>query len=64
MHGPNHSAVMQRIQAQHFSFSISGFGIGLSKGLAETRYALQPFFERLFPALLIALGALLMVYVE
>src|SRR6267143_894303 len=40
MHGPNHSVVMQRIQAQHFSFSISGFGISLSKGLAETRYAL------------------------
>ncbi len=64
MHGPNHSAVMQRIQAQHFSFSMAGFGIGLSKGLAETRFTLQPFFERLFPALLIALGALLMVYVE
>jgi hypothetical protein len=55
---------MQRIQAQHFSFSMAGFGIGLSKGLAETRFTLQPFFERLFPALLIALGALLMVYVE
>jgi len=64
MHGPHHSAVMQRIQAQHFSFSMAGFGIGLSKGLAETRLRWQPFFERLFPALLIALGALLMVYVE
>ncbi len=64
MHGPHHSAVMQRIQAQHFSFSMAGFGIGLSKGLAETRFTWQPFFERLFPALLIALGALLMVYVE
>jgi len=60
---------MQRIQAEHFSFSIAGFsiagfGIGLSKGLAESKFAWQPFFERLFPALLIALGALLMVYVE
>ena len=64
MHGPHHSAVMQRIQAQHFSFSMAGFGIGLSKGLAETRLKWQPFFERLFPALLITLGALLMVYVE
>jgi putative copper resistance protein D len=64
MYGANHSAVMQRIQAQHFSFSMAGFGIGLSKGLAETRFTLQSFFERLFPALLIVLGALLMVYVE
>jgi len=64
MHGPHHLAVMQRIQVQHFSFSIAGFGIGLSKGLAETKFTWQPFFERLFPALLIALGALLMVYVE
>ena len=64
MHGPSHSAIMQRIQAEHFSFSIAGFGIGLSKGLAETKFAWQPFFERLFPALLVALGALLMVYVE
>jgi hypothetical protein len=64
MHGPHHSAAMQQIQAQHFSFSMAGFGIGFSKGLAETRFTWQPFFERLFPALLIALGALLMVYVE
>jgi len=64
MHGAHHSAVIERIQAQHFSFSMAGFGIGLSKGLAETRFKWQPFFERLFPALLIVLGALLMVYVE
>ena len=64
MHGPHHLASMQRIQAQHFSFSIVGFGIGISKGLAETKFTWQPFFERLFPALLIVLGALLMVYVE
>jgi len=64
MHGPNHMEVMQRIQSEHFSFSIVGFGIGLSTGLARTRFAWQSFFERLFPALLITLGALLMVYVE
>jgi copper resistance protein D len=64
MHGPHHLASIQRIQTQHFSFSIVGFGIGLSKGLAETKFRWRPFFERLFPALLIALGALLLVYVE
>lgn len=64
MDGPNHMELMQRIQSEHFSFSIVGFGIGLSRGLAETRFAWQSFCERLFPALLITLGALLLVYVE
>lgn len=64
MHGPNPMELMHRIQSEHFSYSIAGFGIGLSKGLAETRFAWRPFFERLFPALLMVLGALLMVYVE
>ncbi|HKW35433.1 MAG TPA: hypothetical protein VJN92_20645 [Candidatus Acidoferrum sp.] len=64
MHGPNPMELMHRIQSEHFSYSIAGFGIGLSKGLAETRFAWKPFFEQLFPALLMVLGALLMVYVE
>ena len=64
MHSPNHMEIMARIQSEHFSYAIAGIGIGLSKGLSETRFAWRPFFERLFPALLIVLGALLMVYVE
>lgn len=64
MHGPNHVELMRRIQSEHFSFSIAGFGIGLSKGLAETKSVWSSFFERLFPALLMVLGALLLTYVE
>ena len=64
MHGPNHMELMRRIQSQHFSFAVAGFGIGLSKGLAETKSAWRSFFERLFPALLMVLGALLLVYSE
>ena len=64
MHGANHMEIMQRIQSEHFSFAISGFGIALSKGLSETRFAWKAFFAQLFPALLMVLGALLMVYVE
>jgi hypothetical protein len=64
MTGPNHMELMHRIQSQHISFSVTGLGIALSKGLAETPFEWRPFFERLFPALLIVLGALLMVYVE
>ena len=64
MHGPNPMELMHRIQSEHFSFAMAGFGIALSKGLAETRFPWRSFFERLFPALLMVLGALLMVYVE
>ena len=64
MHGPNHMELMARIRSEHFSFSVAGFGIALSKGLSETESRWRPFFERLFPTLLVVLGALLMVYVE
>jgi copper resistance protein D len=64
MNGPDHMQVMRRIQSEHFSFAVTGFGIALSKGLSEKPSAWQPFFERLFPTLLVVLGALLMVYVE
>lgn len=64
MHGPNHMELMHRIQSEHFSFSLAGFAIGLSKGLAETQSKWRPFFQRLFPTMLVVLGALLLVYVE
>src|SRR5713226_5063039 len=64
MNGPDHMQVMRRIQSEHFSFALTGFGIALSKGLSEKPSAWQPFFERLFPTLLVVLGVLLMVYVE
>ena len=64
MHGANHIEIMRRIQSEHFSFAMAGFGIALSKGLSETRFAWKPFFAQLFPALLMVLGALLMVYTE
>jgi copper resistance protein D len=64
MTGPNHMELMHRIQSEHVSFAVTGFAIALSKGLAETSFDWRPFFQRLFPTLLIVLGALLLVYVE
>jgi copper resistance protein D len=64
MMGPNHMELMDRIQSEHHSFAVTGFGIALSKGLSETPFDWRPFFQRLFPTLLIVLGALLLVYVE
>jgi putative copper resistance protein D len=63
-HGANQMEVMRRIQSEHLSFAVTGFGIALTKGLAETPFAWRPFFRRLFPTLVIVLGALLLAYVE
>lgn len=63
-HGPDHMEVMRRIQSEHLGFAVTGFGIALTKGLAETPFAWRPFFKRLFPTLLLVLGALLLAYVE
>lgn len=64
MLGPNHMAVMARIQSEHLDFAIAGFGIGLTKGLAETKSSWRGFFTRLWPLFMIALGVLLMFYKE
>ena len=64
MVGPNHMELMHRIQSEHYRFAVTGLGIALSKGLAETRFEWRPFFERLFSALLVVLGGLLLVYTE
>jgi hypothetical protein len=64
MHGADHMATMERIQMQHFSYSGTGFGIGLAKGLSEVQSRWRSVFARLYPALMIVLGVLLMVYVE
>lgn len=64
MHGPNHMAVMARIQTEHLSYAVTGSGIGLAKGLAEFGTSWQMVFARLWPTLMVVLGVLLMCYVE
>ena len=64
MHGPNHMAVMARIQTEHLSYALTGFSIGLVKGLAEVPTRLQRVFAKLWPLLMVALGVLLMCYAE
>jgi hypothetical protein len=64
MHGPDHPATMARIQMQHFSYSGVGLGIGVSKGLSEVHNKWQSVFNKVYPALMILLGVLLMAYVE
>jgi copper resistance protein D len=64
MRGPNHMAIMARIQAEHLSYAVTGFAIGLVKGFAEVRTRWQMVFARLWPVLMIVLGVLLMCYAE
>jgi hypothetical protein len=59
-----HMAVMHRIQSEHLAFSITGVAIALTKGLSEVRFNWQSLFAKLWPALLIVLGILLMLYKE
>ena len=64
MHGSTHMAVMSRIQIEHLSYAVTGFSIGLVKGLAEVPTRWQRVFAKLWPMLMVALGVLLMGYVE
>jgi putative copper resistance protein D len=64
MQGPHHMELMARIQSEHLSYSIAGISIGLTKALSEAPSTWQDFFRRLWPALMMVLGALLMMYLE
>jgi hypothetical protein len=64
MRGPDHMAIMKHIQAEHLSYAVTGFGIGLAKGLGEVPTRWQAVFSKLWPTLMIVLGVLLMCYTE
>lgn len=64
MHGPDAMNTMERIQMQHFSYAAAGVGIALSKGLSDAPFRGRRIFRELWPLCMIALGVLLMLYVE
>jgi hypothetical protein len=64
MTAPNAMETMQHIEKQHHWFAAAGFGIAVTKGLAEIPQRWQHIFRRTWPALLGVLGILLMVYTE
>jgi copper resistance protein D len=64
MHGAGHMERMARIQTEHHTYTAAGFGIGLTKGLSEIKTNWQPVFNKLWPSIMIALGVMLMFYVE
>jgi copper resistance protein D len=63
-HGSHHTEVMARIQSEHLSYAAAGVAIALAKLLSDVRTSWQAVFQRLWPASLVVLGALLMTYVE
>jgi hypothetical protein len=64
MHGAHAMGTMERIQMQHFSYAAAGVGIAISKGLSDTQLKTRRVFQILWPLCMIALGVLLMLYVE
>lgn len=64
MVGEHHMETMARIQAEHKSYTVTGLGIGLAKGLSEMKTRLAGIFEKIWPALMVILGILLMFYRE
>jgi hypothetical protein len=55
---------MARIQSQHLSYTACGFGIGVTKGLSQVARDRAGIFTKMWPLLLVVLGALLMFYRE
>jgi copper resistance protein D len=64
MQAPHAMQAMEKIQSEHRLFAATGFGVALTKGLAETPQSWQRFFRKVWPVLLIVLGALLTQYSE
>jgi putative copper resistance protein D len=64
MNAPGAMERMKLIQREHGWFTATGFGIALTKGLAVLPLRLQPVLKKVWPALMVVLGCLLMIYTE
>ena len=64
MQGPDHMAVMSRIQLQHLGYAVVGIAAGLARGFVVTRTNSHERFKYLWPVLIIVLGVMLMGYRE
>jgi putative copper resistance protein D len=64
MQSPHAMETMVHIQRQHHWFASMGLGVALANGLAETPQKWQQIFRKVWPALLITLGILLVLYTE
>ena len=61
---PSAHLSMQKIEHQHIHFAVVGFGIALSKAIADTRRFHTRLMRVLFALLMVTLGLLLITYTE
>jgi hypothetical protein len=64
MVGDHHMETMALIQSEHLSYTVTGLGIGVSKGLSEMKSRSLAIFGKLWPILMVILGVLLIFYRE
>ena len=64
MVGEHHMETMALIQSEHMTYTVSGLGIGLTKGLSEIKSKVGAFCGKVWPSLMIVLGILLIFYRE
>ena len=62
--GPDAHKTMEAVQHQHFGFALAGFGIALSKGIADVGRFKPRLFRNLFAVMMVVLAGLLMTYTE
>jgi putative copper resistance protein D len=62
--GPDAHEAMEVVQHQHLGFAITGFGIALSKGIADVGKFHPRLFRNLFAVMMVVLAGLLMTYSE
>lgn len=60
----NAMAIMRRVKSEHLGFAATGFGVAIAKGFSEASRSWRPVLEKVWPALLMVLGVLLMLYSE
>ena len=62
--GPEAHQTMEVVQHQHLGFALAGFGIALSKGIADVGKFQPRLFRNLFAVMMVVLAGLLMTYAE
>lgn len=62
--GPNAHATMMAVQHQHVGFAIAGFGVALTKGIADVGKFKPRLFRNLFAVMMVILAGLLLTYTE
>jgi copper resistance protein D len=64
MVGQHHMETMARIRSEHLSYTVTGLGIGVAKGLSELKTRALTVFGKIWPILMLILGILLLFYRE